>query len=535
MPHSPDPTLITAAAPSRRRILAGALATAVAPVAVRAQQGPGRLLRVGLSAEPTTLDPQFFNSTANDSLSRHVYERLVDTDDAGRIVPGVAESWRLVDELTWEFRLRSGVVFHDGSPLMPEDVVFSMERGCCLPNSPFSLGTYIRGKTFSRADDRTVRVVTDVPTPTMLEDMSRVSIVGRSPGPRSTADYNAGNGHPGTGPYRVTERTPGSQIVLEASPGWWGGQAAWPRVLLRVLASDSSRLATLLAGEVDVIDAVPPSDVVRVSGSSATAISQAPSNRMVHLRLDSTRQQSPFVRANDGSALPDNPLRNVEVRRALWQAIDRQAIVARVMDGLAIPATQFAAEGQPDFAPGVSPMPYDPQAARARLRAAGYPEGFTMVLHSPNDRLVNDARVALTVAQMFTRVGVRTTVEAMPSSTFFPRANRAEFSVILTSWGLYDMVTTARANLHTPNLTKGMGVSNSLGYSDPTIDHLIGEAMTTIDEGRRRTILQEVTKRGMEDVALIPIHHQVNVWGTRRGLRYQGRSDGTTVAQGVLV
>ncbi len=510
-------------------LLLAAGALAAVPVAAET-------LRIGLSFEPTARDPHFHPTTANESLALHVYDRLLVTDELENLRPGLAESWRIIDPLTWEFTLRHGVTFHDGTPLTAEDVVFSAARACCVPNQPFSLGTYIRGKTFTRIDDHTLRVTTTTPAATMLSDLSRFSIVSRRSGERSTAEYNAGQGSPGTGPYRVVGYVPGDRITLEANPGWWAGPPRWERVVIRPITSGASRLAGLLAGELDLIDAVPPADVARLRASGATAVSQGVSNRLIYLHMDSFRTDAtPFARAADGSALSENPLRQREVRRALSRAINRAAIVERVMDGLAVPTGQFVAEGMFGYDPGLAPEPFDPEGARALLAAAGYPHGFRITLHAPNNRLVNDEKVAQSIAQMLTRAGVRTEVEAMPSTMFFSRAGRYEFSLFLSGWGTIDLANaTLRSLLAAPDRERGLGSSNRGRYSNPEIDALVQEANRTVDPDQRAAILRRATAIAVEDAAIIPLYHQVNAWGTRRGLAYRARSDENTLAESAV-
>jgi len=248
--------------------------------------------------------------------------------------------------------------------------------------------------------------------------------------------------------------------------------------------------------------------------------------------MDTSRTDTPHVRSNDGSALPRNPLLSREVRLALSKAINRQAIVERVMDGIAIPTGQIAAEGMFGYHPGLHPEAFDPDGARALLAQAGFPQGFRMLLHAPNNRLINDERVAQTIAQMFARVGVRTEVEAMPSTTFFARAGRYEFSIFLVGFGTIDLVGgTIKAVLHTENRSAGFGSSNRGRYSNPEVDRLFAASATATDPERRTALLRQATEVAMRDVAIIPVYHQVNVWANRRGIAYQARSDENTLAE----
>jgi len=512
--------------------------TALAALAVSALVGlaaspvGAQTLTIGLSFEPTSRDPHFHPTTANESLALHLYDRLLVTDELENVHPGLAESWRVIDANTWEFKLRRGVKFQNGQPLTADDVIFSAQRACCVPNQPFSLGTYIHGKTFTRVDDTTFRITTATPAATMLTDLSRFSIVSRQGGERSTADYNAGNGHSGTGPYRVVRYERGARIVMEANPDWWSGKPRWQQVIIRPIPTAAARVAAMLAGDVDLIDSVPPQDVARLRANANLALAQGVSNRLIYLHMDTNRTETPHIRANDGSPLPRNPLLSREVRLAISKAINRQAIVERVMDGIAVSTGQIAAEGMFGYDPALKPEAFDPDGARALLTRAGFPQGFRMLLHAPNNRLINDERVAQTIAQMLSRVGIRTEVEAMPSTTFFSRAGRYEFSIFLVGFGTIDLVGgTLKAVVHTQDRAHGFGSSNRGRYSNAEVDRLFAESAQATDPERRAALLRQATEVAVRDVGIIPLYHQVNVWVSRRGITYKARSDENTLAE----
>ena len=196
-------------------------------------------LRIGLASEPTAMDPHYHNLSPNNSLLNHLFERLVDQDDRQRMVPGLAESWKTIDPLTWEFKLRKNVRFHDGTPFTADDVIFSFERAPNVEGSPSSFGIYARGKTFVKVDDHTVHVKTAAPYPLMPNDLSQVFIISRKHGQGAkTPDYNSGKAAIGTGPYRFVEYTPGNRIVVQRNEQYWGEKPVWQRVLFRGIKSD---------------------------------------------------------------------------------------------------------------------------------------------------------------------------------------------------------------------------------------------------------------------------------------------------------
>ncbi len=202
------------------------LATTAAVSGAQAQD-----LKMALSAEPSSMDPHYHNLTPNNALGSHIFDRLVHNDEQQRPIPGLAVSWRLVDPTTWEFKLRPGVKWHDGSPFTADDVLFTMERAQAVPNSPGGFGIYIKGKTFIKVDDLTIQVKTAGPAPLMVNDMSTIMIISKKHATGAqTADYNSGKAAVGTGPFRFKSYVAGEKAVLERNEGYWGTKPALTKV-----------------------------------------------------------------------------------------------------------------------------------------------------------------------------------------------------------------------------------------------------------------------------------------------------------------
>ena len=491
-------------------------------------------ISIGLGADVTSIDPHYHNLTPNNNANEHIFETLVTKDARGKLQPGLAESWRALDDLDWEFKLRRGVRFHDGSEFTAQDVAFTLDRVPAVPNSPSPFTIYTKqivDKTI--VDAHTIRFRTAAPYPLMPNDMATVMIVSsRAARGATTADFNSGKAAIGTGPYRFVSYAKGDRIELARNEGYWGRKPAWDRVTLRIIASDPTRVAALLAGDVRAIENAPTTDVAKLAKNPDITVYRAISHRLIYLHLDTARDRTPFVTDKSGKPLDRNPLKDLRVRKALSKAINRPAIVERVMEGAAVASGQLMPEGLFGYLPGLKPEPYDPDGARRLLAEAGYPDGFALTLHGPNDRYINDEQIAQAIAQMLTRVGIATRVETMPSAVFFTRASKLEFSLLLAGWAADTLEPSSplKSLLATFSKEKGMGASNRGRYSNPKVDALLEQALATVDDARREKLLQQATELAIGDLGIIPLHHQVNLWAARKGIVYTPRIDERTYA-----
>jgi peptide/nickel transport system substrate-binding protein len=504
-------------------------------VALAAAPCSAQTLTMAVAAAPTSVDPHYHTFGPNASLDIHIFDYLVDVDPQMHPIPALALSWKLVDDTTWEFKLRPGVKFQNGAPFTAEDIAYTIDRVPTVPNSPGSFAVYT--KPVARVeivDPLTVRLHTAGVYPLLPIDLSQVFIIPHGLGPMpATEDFNSGKDAIGTGPYRMLSYKSGDRVELERNDGWWGPKPTWQHIDYRMIPNDASRSAALLAGDVQFIEFVPPDDAARMRTDKRVALAETNSLRFVYLWLDRSRQGAePFISGPNGEKLDKNPLNDLRVRQALSMAINRPSIVEHVMEGEAVPTGQFLAAGRPTYVPGLDPPKYDPDHAKALLAEAGFPNGFRITLHGPNDRYVNDAKIIQAVGQMWSRVGVQTTVDAITWSNFIGRANKQEFSAYLLAWGIAtgEASDPLRALIETYNAEKGVGSVNRGRYSNPTLDALIDKAVSTAGDAAREKLLQQATKIAIDDVAIIPLHIQKNIWGMKAGLTYAARADEGTRA-----
>lgn len=521
-------------------------AAALALLAAVPAPGQAATLTVGTSAEPSALDPHYHNLGPNTRARKHVFESLVSMDAKMRLQPELAESWRAVDETTWEFKLRKGVKFHDGTEFTAQDFVYTVCRIPNVANSPSSFTVYTKGIAGIEAPDpHTLVIKTGKPYPLLPVELSTFGIISakaaggeavtfdkagcKADSWPTTQAFNDGSLMIGTGPFKHKSYTKGDRQILERNPDYWGPQAAWDTVVFRPITSDGPRVAALLAGDVDIIESPPVQDIERLKSAPNVSLAQAQSNRVIYLALG-VQDTPPTITGTDGK----NPLKDPKVRKALSLAVDRDAIVKRIMMGVAEPANQYLPAGFYGNNPEVT-VATDANKAKQLLAEAGYPKGFQLTLGTPNDRYINDDKVAQAVAQMFTRIGVQTQVDATTANVFFSKRNKQEYSVFLAGWGADsgEMSSPLKALIATPIKEKGYGTTNYTSYSDPELDGMLDTALATVDDAKREKLLQDAVKRAMDADIIIPLHYEVTVWAMKKGLSYEPRADQYTLAQKV--
>lgn len=490
------------------------LALALLHPAARAQE-----LTIGTKLEPNTLDPHFFNGFPSGSSLAMFFNRLVEFDEKLTPQPGLAVSWRIVDPTTWEFKLRPGVKFHDGQEFGADDVIATFARVPNVPNSPNSYAQFTRPvKELIKIDDLTLLMKTGQPHATLLSDMDSLYIIQRGARDQTTAEFNAGKVN-GTGPYRLVEWVNGTRLVAQRNESFWGPREPWTKVTEKMITRDPSRVAALLAGDVDVIDLVPTTDLPKLKTDTRFATFSGPAAIVHYIALDSARDVSPFVTAKDGTPLAKNPLKDARVRKALSLAINREAIVTRLMEGSAEPASQFLPARFYGTSQTLKPDPFDLDRAKKLLAEAGWPDGFRLVLHSTTDRYPNDSNIAQAVAQTWSRLGLKAEVEGVPGAVFFGRASKQEFSLFIAQFGTIEAIEGPRALAATFTPDRGWGTANRTRYSNPGFDAKLDAALTVMDPAQRQIAVAAAIETVIADQAVIPVFYPNFDFAARKNIR----------------
>jgi peptide/nickel transport system substrate-binding protein len=521
--------------PAFRRVVPAAV-FAVASLALSAASQPSSAeeLKIAVAADVTSVDPHFFNLFPNNNIAEHIFDKLVQMDPDSKMIPGLATSWKAIDDRTWEFKLRKGVKFTDGSELTAEDVAFSIDRVPNVPNSPGPFSAYTKAIVAKQiVDPYTIRFKYAAPYPLAPNDLSTIYIVSKKVATgASTEDFNTGKAAIGSGRYKLVKYTSGDRIELVRNDSYWAEKSPWDKVTFKIIKNEAARVAALLSGDVDAIEQPPTADLARIKGDPKFTVTSKISHRVIYFNFDHLERSSPFISDKAGKPLAKNPLLDIRVRRAISKAINRQAIVDRVMEGQAIPSGQLVSEKLFGYVPGLKADAYDVEGAKKLMAAAGYPDGFKITIHGPAGRYVNDEKIVQAVAQMLSRIGITAKVETAPMAPYSARASKQEFSLHLVGWGAStgEASSPLRSLLATFNRDKGLGAVNWGRYSNVKVDYLIEQALQQVNDDNRSAMLQNATKLAMEDLGIMPIHFQFTIWATKKNVAYTPRTDEYTLA-----
>lgn len=492
-------------------------------------------LVIGSSTEPSAVDPLFSRTGNNQNLAMQVFDRLVVQDENLQLHPGIARSWETTGPMTWLVHLRDDVTFHDGNKLTADDIIYSLDRAKNVPNSPAPFtGNVAAIESMKALDPYTIEFTTKAPTPDFIEQIGLVYMLEKKVAEgASIEDYNSGKAAVGTGPYKFKEWVPGDHVTLVRNDAYWDKKAAYDSVTIKFISNDAARVAALLSGSVQLIDAVSPVDVAKLSSTAGIKVHSTSSTRIIYMALDSSRDSSPFIVGPDGKPLTPNPLKDPKVRLALSRLINRQAIVDRVLSGAGQPAGQLVPEGIGGYVPDLKPEAYDVDGAKKLLADAGYPDGFGITIHSSNDRFPGDGDVAQAIGQMFARGGLKVNgVVTQPYNVYASAAGKQEFSAFIFSLGntTPTAVTGLRNLLMTKNKEAGTGGFNRVQYSNPVFDNLMQDVLTEFDANTRMSAVQNATRIVMQDTPFLPLYWQKVYWASKDDVNYVANKSEDTSA-----
>jgi peptide/nickel transport system substrate-binding protein len=514
-----------------------ALLLGTSPFAVSAQT-----LTIGVRGGPDSIDPHFTATGTHAEALKHIYDSLTWSGDGLEIEPRLAESWKAIDATTWEFKLRKGVKFHDGSDFTAEDVKFSIER-IPIVSGPNPTTPYVRRvKEIKIIDPYTMQIATDGPAPVMPNDFIRLFIVSSKAAAGLTKEtaneaFNSGKAAIGTGPYKFVSWSPKGDLVMDRFDGYWGPKEPWARHVRKEIANDAARVAQLKAGQLDLITRVPATDVASLKQDSKLNVQTIDTIYIFNVELD-MRDAPPTgqIAAKDGTPLAKNPFQDIRVREAIDMAIDRKTLADIAMEGLGRPTSQMVTPSIFGYNKALPERKYDLAAAKKLMADAGFPNGFQTQLSFTQDRLPGDKQVGTSIAQMLAAIGIDVKANAQPAAVFFPARTRGEYSFAMSGWGTLtgEAHYTLSSLAHSNDKDKKMGAFNVLGYKNPDMDKLLQDAAVEMDEGKRRGMLEKANELVLSDRQRLPIVAVGSAWAMQKDkVKITARVDEDTLAMNI--
>ena len=462
---------------------------------------------------PRMMNPHGDDSDAGLSYFSNFFDGLLQRKGSeGTLMPALALKYEHPDLLTWRFYLREGVKFHNGNPFDAADVKFTFERLSNPDVSEFTnTGKQIDSVTI--VDDYTVDIKTRQPIPWFANNMHQIFIMDKE----STETRDQGDVMVkaiGTGAYRFVEWVKGSYIRMEANADYWEGAPPIKKVEIRPITESSTRFAALVSGQVDIVTGVPVELFDKVKQNPKLQVVSQPARRSIFLGIGNK---------------PCSPTADIRVRKAMYMAINEDEIIAKIMRGHATPAAQVPDPPTIGYNATIKRLAYDPEMAKKLLKEAGYENGFDITLTGPNDRYVQDAKIAEAVARYLAKIGIRVKLDVKPKSVFFPEVTKGILDFYLIGWfdGTFDMGRTYFKLVHTRDEEKGFGVFNGAAFSNSEIDKLLQSTADIVDPQERMKTLQKLNKMAMDNIAWIPLHYQEDLYAVQqgKGIKFQPRPD----------
>ena len=443
----------------------------------------------------------------------------------------LATSWREMSPTQVRFNLRTGVKFSDGTPFTADDVVYSITRAMSKTSN---YAVYTQGiDRVVKVNDSTVDFIMKGPNPVLLNQLTELRIMSKAwaeknksvePKDIRTKDETfAHRNAMGTGQYMVKEWQPDQKLVMVKNPNYWGkNDSNVTEIIYTPIKSEATRVAALLSGEVDFVLDPSPQDLGRLRANPNLKVIDGVENRTIFFGMDQFRNELP------GSNIKGkNPLKDVKVRMALYQAIDSDSLHRVTMRGLSQPTGTLVAPQVAGWTEAVHKrFPYNPETSKKLLAEAGYPQGFEVDFACPNNRYINDEEICQAVTAMWAKVGVKAKLRTMPLVTYFPMIQRYEASIYMLGWG----VPTFDALYSLQSLTRSVGTGgdgnyNVGRYSNQRMDYVVDRIKTETDLPVRNRLLTEGLQLQNDTVAHIPLHNQMLAWAMKKNVELVQRPD----------
>ena len=499
-----------------------------------------QVLRWSNQGNYLTADPHAQNTIITTAINGHVYDRLVLRGKKLEFVPGLAVSWRQTSPTVWVFNLRKGVKWHDQTDFTADDVVFSIKRSQGL-TSGYRVYANAVGNP-RKLDDYTIEFTTPTPNPVMLDSLGQLFIMSRTWSEKykvlQAQDFvrkeetHAARNAMGTGPFILVSHEPDVKTVMRKNPSWWGIKEGLfdgnvKEIVYTPLASDATRLAALASGGLDFVLDPPPQDVERLRRDKSIHVIEGPENTVFFLGMDQNRDE-----LLHSSVKGRNPFKDVRVRRALYQAIDMNAISRAVLRGFAQPTAIVMSNPESIGIPKEADkrLPYDIGAAKKLLADAGYPNGFTVSMDC-------DSRVEKTctaLVAMLARIGITINLVMGSPAVYYAKIRKLDTSLYIMGWvSSVDPIIMLQSLVH--GRDDANGDWNIGNFRDTRLDELIDRAKVELDPDKRRAYIIDAVRIVHEGVYMVPLYRRLAPWAARANVDVVHRPDMTLEARWVTI
>ncbi len=495
------PAATAPAAPVKPAGTPTATAAQSATGAPAASSAPSGKVTVTLSSDVLTLDP--FKDTSPISLNvyKNVFDQLSDIRADGSVGPLLAESWDTKDAVTWDFKLRAGAVFHDGKPVTADDVLWSFNTVMQDAKSPVRSYTAAidRGE---KIDDRTVRFVTKYPYAPFPRQVSLISIVPKDVYQSLGADQFARK-PVGSGTYRVVTWAKDDRLDLESFDRYYAGAPRIKTVTFRPVPSESSRVAGLESGDLDIVALLPPPEVPRLRTANGLRVELVESNRNLYL----------------GMNVNNPPFDNLKLRQAVDCAINREQICRDLLGGLGKPVGQPVASKVFGYDSSIAPTAYDPSKGRQLLAESGLGSGISFKLQYPTNNFAFGNEVAQAVAAQLGDIGIRVQLEGMEYAAFFPLWTGKQLQA-MHMFGYGPSIMDADLPLGSLYASTGRGY-----WTSPEIEQLFQKQRGQADPQQRQATISQIWKMSRDFVPYSWLYTEIQAYGIRDRVDWQPRTD----------
>lgn len=477
-----------------------------------------KTLRLAYDADPVSLDPHEQLSGGMLQYSHMVFDPLVRWAKDMSFEPRLAESWERTDKFTVRFNLRKGVKFHSGNAFTAKDVDWTFNR---LKESADFKGLYQPFKALNVIDDYTIELVTTDPYPLVMHMATYIFAM--------DSEFYSGNddkGQPkallkkhgdtyasshasGTGPFIITKRQQGVRVDFKRFNDYWDKKSPGnvTEIILTPIKESPTRVAALLSGDVDFIAPVPPADLARIDKNPKVDLVTMSGTRIITFQMNQERRSE---------------FKDKRVRQAIVYAINNAGIAKKIMKGFATPGAQQGPKGYAGYVAALKPR-YDIKKAKQLMKEAGYEKGFSITMMAPNNRYVNDARIAEAVASMLSKINIKVDLKTMPKAQYWPKFDERAADMMMIGWhsDTEDSSNFTEFLTMCPDKESGYGQYNSGNYCNKAVDKLILASQGETDEAKRAKMLKTVEQTLYDEAAFVPLHWQDLAWAGRKGVEIE--------------